>query len=178
VNAIYLVGPSAAGKSTLSRMLAKDDPRFAHVSLDKELNRLAPGFRIQKVEDWNIRWKYCQQILHELELPRHRSSTQIYLIDTGAGALQTEDGRAYFIERASRMICLNGEPKVIYERNKARFIARQLQPRLELQFYDDEYSSERQEVYNAAHFTIDTTATDEKDALAKLKMTIESILAN
>ena len=53
---IYVVGPSGAGKSALCKALASLDVQFVHVDLDHEVRRLAPDFRVRRVEDWSIRW--------------------------------------------------------------------------------------------------------------------------
>jgi len=173
MTAVYVVGPSGAGKSTLCEALMASDARFLSVSLDKEVKRIAPDFKIQKPEDWDIRWNYCKHALQELS--KHVTPNHICLIDTGAGALQTADGRAYFIERSSHMICLSGQPEKIYERNCHKFISQNRSPRSFDDFYKDEFSESRQRVYDSARATIDTTILDEK-TLEELRKSVELIL--
>lgn len=175
MTAVYLVGPSGGGKSTLCKALIASDARFLSVSLDKEVKRIAPGFEIHNPEDWDIRWIYCKQALQELS--KRATPNQIYLIDTGAGALQTAEGRVYFIERSSHMICLSGQPAVIYKRNCDKFISQNRSPRSFDDFYKDEFSPSRQCVYDAARVTIDTTIVDKKTALGDLRKSVELILA-
>ena len=106
---IYVVGPSGAGKSALCKALASPDVQFVHVDLNHEVRRLAPDFRVRRVEDWNIRWDFCEQALTTLE--QSAILEKVYLVDTGAGALQSSKGRAYFVERRSMMLCVPANRK-------------------------------------------------------------------
>jgi shikimate kinase len=163
MNFIFVVGPSGAGKSALCDRIASDNSQFEHFDLDKEVRQIAPDFRIQRVEDWNTRWEFCKQALDALS---QRTVPELtYLIDSGAGALQPRAGQVYFSQRSSNLICVIGQPELIYERNKAKLLAKGRQFRPYVEFYADEYSLGRRSVYDVARFKIDTTQLEFDAAL-------------
>jgi shikimate kinase len=174
MNAFYLVGPSGAGKSALCKALTASDSRFIHVSLDREVKRISPDFKITVIDDWECRWAICEKALAELS--ESTSPDCVYLIDSGAGALQTDKGCTFFRNQSSRLICLNGNAEDIYLRNQDKFIEKGQIPRSYQEFYTDEYSSHRLSVYEAAGFTIDTTTVSLNESVKMLLAYIHSIL--
>lgn len=170
---IYVVGPSGAGKSALCERLTSDSSPFEHFDLDKEVRHIAPDFRILRIEDWDTRWEFCKQALDTLS--QRAVPEMTYLIDSGAGSIQSRMGQDYFIQRSSSLICIIGEPKLIHERNNAKFLAKGHQGRPYSEFYADEYSHARRRVYDAARFTVDTTQLDFDAALQAFQEAIAII---
>lgn len=168
---IYVVGPSGAGKSKLCEMLVSSDKRYQHVDLDKEVKRIAPDFTVMTVSDWEVRWEYCLQALRELS--GGDDSDIVYLVDSGAGALMSTDGQEYFVEHAARLICIDGDPKIIYARNADKFRKKGKLPRPFEDFFRDEYSPQRNRVYQAAKAVIDTGLLSESDALVHFRETVD-----
>jgi shikimate kinase len=170
---IYIVGPSSAGKSTLCKMLTQEDQRFEHLSLDEEVKQIAPNFKILNEADWVTRWSYCQQALDELSL--HADPNRIYLLDSGAGALQTTQGQNYFINHPSQLVCVIADPDKIYPRyTKKLALSGEFQPKHI--FLEFEYGETRQRVYKAARYIIDTSPNDVTKSLNTFKDAIAAIL--
>ncbi len=176
MSVIYVVGPSGAGKSALCKKLAEQGTHFIHVSLDAQVKRYAGVAHLNEIvhlpDGWAKFWNYCLQALHQI---CQIKDDNIYLVDAGAGSLQTEQGRNYFIERAKNLVCVTGNEDVIYGRNSVK-----IQVRGDLRSKDDfmktEYSPERRAVYEAAQYAVNTTKLDLNASLHTFQEVISAIL--
>jgi shikimate kinase len=172
---IYVVGPSSVGKSTLCEKLAQEDKRFEQFSLDEAVKQIAPDFKISDQSDWVARWHYCRQALNNLTL--HADPERIYLLDSGAGALETSEGQAYFINQSPNLICIMSDPNKLYTRYKEK-LSRSGKFQPEWAFRELEYKEARQKVYKAAAHTIDTSDNDVTKSLKAFKDAVVAILGS
>ncbi|MBZ0315266.1 MAG: hypothetical protein K8L91_02525 [Anaerolineae bacterium] len=179
MNLVYIIGPSGAGKSSLCEKLAGLDPQYIHFSLDDEVKKLSGVQHLTEIirqpNDWEKFWTHCSQVIENIY--RTGLESHIYLVDVGAGALETPIGREYFIGHAKQLICIMGSEDVVYTRNQEK-LARSGASRTKDQFLHTEYSDERQSVYNAAQIRIDTSKGDVAVSLAEFEKAIISQMQN
>jgi shikimate kinase len=147
---IFVVGPSSAGKTTLVNCGLPEFSTLRVLDLDAEENRHVPLIlaRGENPGGWEGRW--CRN----LECLRRTEASGVdTIVDVGAGSLQTADGRRFFVERGRFAIGVVAPWEVILRRHPGR------NPE---EFRQTEYSPEREEVYRAARFQVDSSiGTDE-----------------
>jgi shikimate kinase len=153
---IFVVGPSRGGKTTL---LSKVSPEFATLrllDLDAEEGGRSGG--------WEDRWRRNLECLRLAEAnPRGVDS----IVDVGAGSLQTPEGRRFFAERGRLAIAVVAPWAVVYSRHSAE--------RRPEEFRETEYSDEREKVYRAAKFQVDSSGDIEESA-RKFRAAIQELL--
>lgn len=141
---ILVVGPSRSGKSTLLWAVLPEFSTLTLLDLDAEENRATARRAAigEELGGWDARWKRNRLLLEAAEVAPGN-----VIVDVGAGSLQTEDGRRFFVERGAQAIAVIAPYEAVLERHCGR------DPE---EFRRTEYSDERQRVYNAAKTHVDT----------------------
>jgi shikimate kinase len=162
----FVVGPSRAGKTTLIRRFLTTRSHVDLLDLDEEENRIVGQNRSGHASagGWEGRW-----LRDEARLLAARGRTdRLTIVDVGAGSLQTPQGRQYFLDRRKNCLAVLAPEDVVLARHPGRDAQ---------QFHDTEYSIERQAVYRAAHFGVDSSAELERSAEAFVRA-VDELLAN
>jgi guanylate kinase len=166
---IFVVGPSRAGKSTLSNKMSSSDKRFLHKNLD-EIMRLDIG--VERADQlpsvlngWGPFWEKAKDTIDHLE-SEFSDSEKIILLDIGAGGLQTQEGRRFFVDHADQLVCVWTSPEALLRRHPGRGSENLLHT---------EFSSERKQVYDAAKFRIDTTNNTVEEAFSEFNYAVQTL---
>jgi hypothetical protein len=101
---------------------------------------------------WEERWTRDWGRLSRTE---EQYQNECAVVDVGAGSLQTAAGRAYFMSRCRSTVAIVPPQSVALSRHPGR------RP---TEFRETEYSAERQAVYSAARFQIDSSSDIEQSS--------------
>ena len=93
-------------------------------------------------------------------------SEKVILLDIGAGGLQTQEGRQFFVDHADQLVCIWTSPEALILRHPGRGSGNLLRT---------EFSSERKRVYDAARFRIDTTNNTVEEAFSKFNYAVQTL---
>jgi shikimate kinase len=164
---IFVVGPSGGGKTTLLNAILPEFPVLELLDLDAEEIHcvkliLARG---DDPRGWEGRWRRNLECLLKAEA---RPDVDV-IVDVGAGSLETADGRRFFVERWRSTIAVVAPWPVVYER---RHLGRTPE-----EFQRIEYSEERQKVYRAARFRVDSIC-DKDESVRQLRAAIQELLSD
>ncbi len=141
---VFVVGPSGGGKTTLIARALPEFPNAEVLDLDAaESKRFGPGS--SGTGGWEGRWRRNAVLLTAAE---RRSRETDVIADVGAGSLETSEGRRFFIERGSHSIAVVAPWEVVLRRHANRDRE---------EFRRVEYSVERQTVYQAARYQVDSS---------------------
>ncbi len=160
---IVLVGPSRGGKTALLTALLPEFPGLRVLDLDEDENRRVPLVVAAGGDPggWSGRWRRNLEALQAAE-----SGSGTVVVDVGAGSLQTEEGRRFFVARSSSMIAVSAPWETVLRRHPGRDPA---------EFRGTEYSVERQAVYASAKFQVDSgCAFDE--SLAQMRQALRQLV--
>ena len=162
---ISIVGPSRGGKSTLLARVLPDFPNLILLDLDAEENRAVAAIRTAGGEpgEWDARWRRNLVLLTEADTaPGH------VVADVGAGSLQTNEGRRFFIERGARAIAVVAPWEVVLARHEGRDVN---------EFRRTEFSEERRLVYDAAASRVNTGGSLD-EAIADFRSVVAAIVGD
>jgi shikimate kinase len=163
---IVIVGPSRGGKTTLLKGVLDDFPNLALVDLDAEEIRAVASILASggDPDGWEARWQRNREALARAEA---RHGTNNIIVDVGAGSLQTREGRAFFLGHGSSAIAVIAPFEVVLARHRGR------DPQ---EFRQTEYSPEREAVYCAARYRIDSSQPVEA-SLGDLRVALSKLLS-
>lgn len=158
---IYLIGPSAVGKSAVARNVAALSPSFSYVDLDDLMRAKDPVLFNHNGNRWQDFWELARRCFLELEAA---PSNQKCLVDVGAGCLKTIDALKYFAQQS--VVAILDEPANSFRRAQARpggyWSSRTLD-----EYSREEYSLERRQFYDAARHKVEVNGLDEQAATRK-----------
>lgn len=169
---IYVIGPSGVGKGTLISPLRDRHSKLCFVDLDKAVKDKAGYNSVRRVLDDYKQdgfWRLCERVFCELSQESARDAVP-RIIDVGAGALEADVGRQYFIQHGAQVICVYAPAEQVYRR-KERDISFPT-------FQDREYGPKRQKVYKAAARTINNPDSAKINATAELEQAILELIAS
>ena len=155
---VFLIGPSRAGKTTLSKKAVGQFVDVGLVNLDDEVNKVERQLREQGVTDlgaWQGRWHRSLTIFEKAY------SKQKIIFDVGAGSLQTDAAFQYFRERLRNVILITASFQTILGRHPGR-----------------DHNELRQTEFDARHLSlyrkitkiIDTSALSEEQCTEALRV--------
>jgi shikimate kinase len=160
---IFVVGPSKSGKTSLIRAIAPEFPTLKVLDLDLEEERC-----VSRIKDaggnpggWDDRWRRNQEFLMKAEDGKSNA-----IVDVGAGSLQTAKGQSFFIRRGLSMITVIAPWQEVFRRHSMRD---------QVEFREVEYSDERQAVYRAAKYQVDSS-TDFVQSLAAFRVAVRNMI--
>lgn len=156
---IFVVGPSRGGKTTLPRAALPEFPSFRLLDLDEDETRRV-NLLVAEGKDsggWDSRWERNLEALSE--------AAPGTVVDVGAGSLQTEQGRAFLVDRGRSAIAVVASWEVVHSRHPGRSA---------VEFQNTEYSIHRQRVYDAARFRIDSSR-DLAQSLEEMRMALRDL---
>ena len=145
---IFVVGPSRGGKTTLLSRVLPGFSALQLLDLDAEENRIQGNGG--GAEGWEGRWRRNLGCLRRLE-----ASGGDFIVDVGAGSLQTAEGRRFFVQRGQFAIAVVAPWALVLSRHPGRN---------QEEFRQTEYSQEREQVYQAARFRVDSNTCVEESA--------------
>jgi hypothetical protein len=162
---ISIIGPSKGGKSTLLKAVLPDFPNVTLLDLDAEENRAVACINAEggDPDGWEARWDRNFILLQGAEV-----CPNYVIADVGAGSLQTDQGRLFFVERREQLIAVVAPWWVVWGRHTNRDPEK---------FRSIEYSDERCFVYNSAKIRIDTSV-HLNTSIADFKTAIRSMIEN
>jgi hypothetical protein len=113
---ISVVGPSRGGESTLLAAVVPELQNITLLDLDAEENRAVATMRAAGVDPdgWEARWSRNLVSLRAAE-----AALTCVVVDVGAGSLQTEEGRRFFIERGARAIAVVAPWELVLSRHQS-----------------------------------------------------------
>jgi shikimate kinase len=111
----FLIGPSRAGKSTLSRAISAQFPEIAFIDLDLRVNEMETQLATPPNDGWPGRWNRSIAIFDEAE-QNHKD----VVMDVGAGSLQTPEAFEYFGRCLSNLILISAPFDAILARHPNR----------------------------------------------------------
>ena len=155
---VYLVGPSGAGKSTTAAGAALQRPEMKHVDLDVVIRTKDSQLFFNNGDRWDEFWAFAVKCINELD----QGPSEIYLIDCGAGCLQTKEALSFF-ETEPLVVAFIGSPAILFDRAKRSrpyWKDRPLQD-----FQSSQFSDRRQRIYDAAKLKLDVGALSEREAV-------------
>jgi shikimate kinase len=150
----FLIGPSHAGKSTLSRAIADQFPGIAFVDLDLKINEVEAQLPVHPVDGWPGRWKRCIAIFDNVE----RNHAHV-VMDVGAGSLQTLEAFDYFVRHLDQLILISAPFEAILARHDGR------DPR---ELLSAEFSASHNALHTRISRAIDTSKLSKEQAAAVL----------
>ena len=112
---IFIVGPSAVGKTTTTRRYAEKYGNCTIVHLDEavaQLNGAGTAFQVVNQFGWEKFFQDCQVIIRDCEAKGTPDS--LTLIDVGEGMLWKEISRAWLAE--FKKIALVASPEEVFQR--------------------------------------------------------------
>lgn len=114
---IFVVGPSRGGKTTLVRRVLPEFSTLQLLDLDAEEDRRVPLIQAKGGDagGWEGRWRRNLECLQLTE-----ASGVDFIVDVGAGSLQTADGRRFFVERGQFAIGVVAPWELILRRHPGR----------------------------------------------------------
>jgi hypothetical protein len=113
---------------------------------------------------WEDRWRRNLECLRFAEANPPGIDS---IVDVGAGSLQTAQGRDFFVERGQFAIAVVAPWALVHSRHPGR------DPE---EFRRTEYSNEREKVYRAAKFQVDSSCSVEESA-SKFRAAIQELLS-
>jgi shikimate kinase len=154
---IFLIGPSRAGKTTLSKKVAGQFPDVGLVNLDDEVNKAERQLREQGVTDlgaWQGRWERSLASFRNAD-----SNQKLVIFDVGAGSLQTDAAFQYFGQRLSSVVLVTASFETILRRHPGR------DPN---ELRQTEFDARHLSLYGKITKIIDTSALPEKQCTEAL----------
>ena len=149
---IFVVGPSRAGKTTLIERVLSEFAEVRLLDLDAEEIRSVNLIRARGGDPggWEERWH------RNLEsIGREQAVGGDLIVDVGAGSLQTEEGRSFFIARRDAMIAVTAPWQLVHRRHPGRDA---------VEFRQTEYSANREQVYRFAAIKVLTASAIDQSA--------------
>jgi shikimate kinase len=153
---IFVVGPSRGGKTTLLRAVLPEFPHLRLIDLDAEERRRVPIIQANGGDPggWEGRWQRNRECLRAAETCAAASNV---IVDVGAGSLQTPAACSFFAARGHSTIAVVASWPVVLARHGDRGVQ---------EFRDTEYSEDRESVYRAARFQVDSSTDVEATRVA------------
>jgi shikimate kinase len=114
----FLIGPSRAGKSTLSNQIADQFPNIIFMNLDDEVKKIEDRLRnsgVNNLGGWPGRWERSLVIFNEAD----REGKDV-VVDVGAGSLQTPMAFQYFDGHLGDLILITAPFATILARHPGR----------------------------------------------------------
>src|SRR5262249_33476688 len=155
----------------LARNAATRSPSISYVDLDNLMKAKDPALFYHNGDRWQDFWTLARSCFREL---RSAPSSQIHLIDVGAGCLKTVDALAYFTREPSVVVTL-ADPASSFRRAQARpngyWSSRTL-----AEYSREEYSPERMRFYDAARYKLEVSGLDERAAVRRFNDLLANIV--
>lgn len=157
LNNIILVGMPASGKTTIGTMLANELPNYIHIDIDSVIEK-TQGMKVS-----DIFAKFSEDYFRKLEYDTIKMVCmgKNKIISTGGGSFENPDNRATLL-RFGKVFYLKSDLDVLYYRiseDSTRPLLQKENPRQVLA----DLIRKREENYQKAHYTVDTSALGEDE---------------
>lgn len=174
---IYVIGPSAVGKTTLCKQLSEALRSVVHVSFDEQLKLLLelpfPMPQDRSGEQGREFWRFCKGVIDRFS--HSQDSDIILLIDVDAGAEYIPECQTYLIDHAESLICVMASPDILYQREMERAAKTGNPSEAEETFLQREFSPDLQRVYQSAAVTVDASYNDFGTMMDNFKAAVETL---
>lgn len=108
---LFILGPSGAGKTLLLSRVRPLLSDVTFIDLDKEEEKALLGMDQSQHRGWEGRWERGLELLHRLE-----HNVNDFVVDVGAGSLQTEAAFRYFSDHLEKVILVTADQDVLCKR--------------------------------------------------------------
>lgn len=154
-NNIVLVGMPASGKTTIGTLLANQLDSYIHIDIDSVIEK-TQGIKIS-----DIFAKFSEDYFRKLEYNTIKMvcTGKNKIISTGGGSFENPDNRATLL-KFGKVFYLKSDLDILYYRiseDSTRPLLQKENPRQVLA----DLIKKREENYQKAHYTIDTSAMSE-----------------
>lgn len=174
---IYVIGPSAVGKTTLCKQLSEALRTVVHVSFDEQLKHLLelpfPMPQQRSGEEGREFWRFCQGVIERFSRPH--DSDIILLVDVDAGAEYIPECQSYLIDHADSVLCVMAAPEILYQREMERAAKTGNPSESKETFLEREFSPDLQRIYQSAAVTVDASNNDFATTMASFKTAVETL---
>ena len=164
---IFLVGPSGAGKSFLLDKIKAEFNDARIVDLDVEENEAISEFKRNEINNfmgWEGRWERSLAVLNKIEVDSGNEG-KLFLVDVGAGCLQTEAAFKYFADRREFLILINAKDETLCARRG----------RGASDLKEKEFTTRHYALYQQISRAVDNTAEESSKAQTELVAHINDI---
>ena len=154
-NNIVLVGMPASGKTTIGTLLANQLDSYIHIDIDSVIEK-TQGIKIS-----DIFAKFSEDYFRKLEYNTIKMvcTGKNKIISTGGGSFENPDNRATLL-KFGKVFYLKSDLDILYYRISEDSTSPLLQKENPRQVLAD-LIKKREENYQKAHYTIDTSAMSE-----------------
>lgn len=150
---IFLVGPTASGKSTLAKRVCADT-EWRHEKLDRLVAGSDPSAP-SGYDNWIPFWRESVNHIQRLER-EYAVSDDVCIVDVGAGTLQRCEAYGFFRDRAGQLIYIWAPADIVFERARRCRAGIWAGKTLD-QFRSSEFSENRRKIYELASKQVDTS---------------------
>ena len=156
---IILVGMPASGKTTIGTLLAQELSNHIHVDIDSVIEK-TQGMKISEIFS-----KFSEDYFRKLEYDTIKMvcTGKNKIISTGGGSFENPDNRATLL-KFGKVFYLKSDLDVLYYRiseDSTRPLLEKENPRQVL----SDLIKKREENYQKAHYTIDTSVMSEDEII-------------
>ncbi len=156
---IILVGMPASGKTTIGTLLAQELSNHIHVDIDSVIEK-TQGMKISEIFS-----KFSEDYFRKLEYDTIKMvcTGKNKIISTGGGSFENPDNRATLL-KFGKVFYLKSDLDVLYYRiseDSTRPLLQKENPRQVL----SDLIKKREENYQKAHYTIDTSVMSEDEII-------------
>jgi len=161
----FVIGPSGCGKSEICNSIKNKHEDVCHYDLDKEIEekfgvKASEYLRLKGIEEFG---RASIETVNGL----NRDSHKIILIDVGAGSQASQKFRNYIADECMLLITARKEEchkRIVEKRNDERSSE---------EYFNEEFSDKREELYKKASVIIDTTGKTVEDSVNELMDKLE-----